>query len=85
MTTMELEARKAGFIRQVLTLDNEETMSKLERYLKKMMQRAETPIAPMMHITSSQFERHVQEAVDDDDIASDEELTQFYGRWESTK
>lgn len=31
---MELEARKTGFIRQVLKVDNEETMGQLERYVK---------------------------------------------------
>lgn len=36
MTTIELEASKAELVREILNLDNSETIGKLKRYLSKL-------------------------------------------------
>lgn len=88
MTSMELDARKANFIRKVLNdIHDEAEMKKLENTLKKITEvRGRGDItAPMMNIMQTDFEQKIRGAVDDDDLVTEEETTLFYVRWATEK
>ena len=88
MTSIELDARKANFIRKVLNdIHDEAEMKKLENTMKKVteMRGRGDIIAPMMQITQTDFDQKIRLAVNDDDMVTEEETTLFYVRWATEK